>query len=98
VMKGFWFVVFLAKSFAVLWVMMWIKWTMPRLRIDQVLNFGWKVLLPVGLANLLAVSIVAGLLRPHKTINLSVQPQVQVQPQIEMAPVTMPRYRTTVPR
>ena len=61
-MKAFWFFVFLVKSFAVLWILMWIKWTMPRLRIDQVLNFGWKVLLPVGLLNLLAVVAVAGLL------------------------------------
>lgn len=61
-MKAFWFFVFLVKSFAVLWILMWIKWTMPRLRIDQVLNFGWKVLLPVGLLNLLAVCAVAGLL------------------------------------
>jgi len=62
VMKAFWFCVFLVKSFAVLWVLMWIKWTMPRLRIDQVLNFGWKVLLPVGLLNLLAVVAVGWLL------------------------------------
>ncbi len=64
VMKAFWFVVFLVKSFVVLWVLMWIKWTFPRLRIDQVLNFGWKVLLPIGLLNLLAVSLVGLYLRP----------------------------------
>ncbi|MHB9133059.1 MAG: NADH-quinone oxidoreductase subunit NuoH [Armatimonadota bacterium] len=57
IMKAFWFVIFLVKTFAVLWVLMWIKWTMPRLRIDQVLNFGWKVLIPIGLLNLLAVSV-----------------------------------------
>lgn len=64
VMKVVWFGVFMVKTFAVLWVLMWIKWTMPRLRIDQVLNFGWKVLIPVGLLNLLAVSIVGLFLKP----------------------------------
>lgn len=67
IMKGFWFVVFVVKSFVVLWVLMWIKWTMPRLRIDQVLNFGWKVLLPVGLCNLLFVSLI-GLWSPTNTL------------------------------
>lgn len=65
-MKVVWFVVFMVKCFAVLWVLMWVKWTMPRLRIDQVLNFGWKVLLPVGLLNLLAVSMVGLYLKPDK--------------------------------
>lgn len=73
-MKVIWFGVFLVKTFVVLWVLMWIKWTMPRLRIDQVLNFGWKVLIPVGLLNLLAVSIVGLFLKPltpAKQINLT---------------------------
>ena len=63
-MKAFWFVVFLVKTYVVLWCMMWVKWTMPRLRIDQVLNFGWKVLIPVGLANLLFVSVIGLYLKP----------------------------------
>ena len=64
VMKVFWFGVFLVKTFVVLWILMWIKWTMPRLRIDQVLNFGWKILIPIGLLNLLFVSIVGLYLKP----------------------------------
>jgi NADH-quinone oxidoreductase subunit H len=63
-MKLCWFGIFLVKSFAVLWVLMWVKWTMPRLRIDQVLNFGWKILLPVGLLNLLVVSMIGLYLHP----------------------------------
>jgi NADH-quinone oxidoreductase subunit H len=57
-MKAFWFGVFVVKSFMVLWVLMWVKWTMPRLRIDQVLSFGWKILLPLGLAYLLFVAAI----------------------------------------
>jgi len=42
---------FLAKSYALLWVMMWLRSTLPRVRIDQLQGFAWKVLLPVTLLN-----------------------------------------------
>lgn len=37
------------KSFGLVFVLMWIRWTMPRVRIDQLLGFAWKVLVPIGL-------------------------------------------------
>ena len=37
---------------------MWIKWTFPRLRIDQILTLEWKYLVPIGLVNLLLMVIV----------------------------------------
>ena len=43
---------FLAKVSAMLFVMMWIRWTLPRFRYDRLMNFGWKVLLPLGLVNI----------------------------------------------
>jgi NADH-quinone oxidoreductase subunit H len=45
---------FLIKTYAVIVVIMWIRWTVPRLRIDQVMSFAWKLLVP---ASLLAVAI-----------------------------------------
>jgi NADH-quinone oxidoreductase subunit H len=39
----------LVKSYVLVYVLMWIRWTMPRVRIDQLLRFAWKVLVPVGL-------------------------------------------------
>ena len=66
VMKVVWFGVFMVKSFLVLWILMWIKWTLPRLRIDQVLNFGWKVLLPIGLLNLLVMSVAGLYIKPFE--------------------------------
>lgn len=44
---------FFVKMFALVFFLMWMRWTYPRLRLDQLLNFSWKVLLPVGLLNLL---------------------------------------------
>ena len=52
------FVWFFAKSFFIVWLLMWIKWTFPRLRIDQILTLEWKYLVPIGLCNLLLMVII----------------------------------------
>lgn len=41
--------VFLAKTYLMIFVLMWIRGTLPRMRIDQLLSFGWKRLIPAGL-------------------------------------------------
>ena len=51
------FVWFFAKAFFVVWLLMWIKWTFPRLRIDQILTLEWKYLDAIGLCNLLLMVI-----------------------------------------
>ena len=48
---------FFGKTFFVIWLLMWIKWTFPRLRIDQVITLEWKYLMPIGLVNLLIMTI-----------------------------------------
>ncbi len=48
---------FFIKSFAVFFVMMWIKFTMPRFRIDQLMAFNWKFLVPLSLMNLLILAV-----------------------------------------
>lgn len=50
---------FFGKTFLLIFVLMWFRWTFPRLRIDQLLNLEWKYLLPVCLFNLLLVTIIA---------------------------------------
>jgi NADH-quinone oxidoreductase subunit H len=50
-----WFVV---KLYALIFVFMWVRWTFPRFRIDQLLNFSWKVLIPVALVNLVVTAYV----------------------------------------
>lgn len=55
---------FLGKVAVMIFIIMWFKWTFPRLRIDQLLKLEWKYLLPINLFNLLlmALIIVFGLL------------------------------------
>lgn len=52
------FVWFFAKAFFVVWLLMWIKWTFPRLRVDQILTLEWKYLVPIGLLNLLVMVVI----------------------------------------
>ncbi|MPZ17115.1 MAG: NADH-quinone oxidoreductase subunit NuoH [Luteitalea sp.] len=47
---------FLIKVSALLFFYIWMRWTLPRYRYDQLMAFGWKVLLPVATLNLLAVA------------------------------------------
>lgn len=44
---------FFGKTFFIVFIIMWFKWTFPRLRIDQLLTLEWKYLLPINLVNLL---------------------------------------------
>ena len=52
------FLWYLGKTFALVWVIMWFKWTFPRLRIDQVLTLEWKYLLPINLVNILIMAFI----------------------------------------
>lgn len=49
---------FLIKTYGIVFIVMWIRWTFPRLRSDQLISFGWKVLIPFGLANILVTAFV----------------------------------------
>ncbi|HEX3704553.1 MAG TPA: NADH-quinone oxidoreductase subunit NuoH [Vicinamibacterales bacterium] len=47
---------FLLKVSAILFFYVWMRWTLPRYRYDQLMSFGWKVLLPVAVINLLVTA------------------------------------------
>ncbi len=52
--QGFWII---AKTYFLIFIIMWIRATLPRLRADQLMAFSWKFLLPLSLVNLLFVSL-----------------------------------------
>jgi NADH-quinone oxidoreductase subunit H len=52
------FVSFMVKLALLLWVFIWVRWTLPRFRYDQLMNLGWKVLLPLAIANVIITGFV----------------------------------------
>lgn len=55
---------FFLKTYALVFVMMWVRWTYPRLRFDQLMTFCWAVLIPMSIVNLLATALVIKVVQP----------------------------------
>ncbi|MEW6095904.1 MAG: NADH-quinone oxidoreductase subunit NuoH [bacterium] len=49
---------FLAKTYTIVFVIMWLRWTYPRVRVDQLMTFGWKFLVPLGFINIFITGLV----------------------------------------
>ncbi len=49
---------FFGKTFLIIFIIMWFRWTFPRLRIDQLLNLEWKYLLPISMVNILLITLI----------------------------------------
>jgi len=64
----------LAKAFILYYVIMWVKYSFPRLRIDQMLGFGWKFLIPLALGLLIVIAVLDRIL----VISFQVQPSTPV--------------------
>jgi NADH-quinone oxidoreductase subunit H len=45
------------KIFAFIFFFMWVRWTIPRFRYDQLMDLGWKVLIPLAIANIIVTGI-----------------------------------------
>jgi NADH-quinone oxidoreductase subunit H len=50
-------VIFLAKVVALLGMFIWVRWMWPRFRYDQLMNLGWRVFIPLALANIVATAV-----------------------------------------
>jgi NADH-quinone oxidoreductase subunit H len=55
--------IFLGKVFTLIFVFMWVRWSLPRFRYDQVMKLGWQKLLPLSIVNLLAYTLGIALLQ-----------------------------------
>ena len=53
---------FMGKVFAMIFFFIWIRWTLPRFRYDQVMNLGWKILLPLAVGNLVFNTLLIALI------------------------------------
>src|SRR3989442_15694797 len=60
---GFWF---LLKVFLYLYVFMWLRFTLPRYRFDQLMKLGWHFMLPVAIVNVMAIAVALVLHRPRE--------------------------------
>jgi NADH-quinone oxidoreductase subunit H len=58
-------VVFFAKIVCFIFLFMWVRWTIPRFRYDQLMNLGWKILLPLALLNMLVTGALILLKQNH---------------------------------
>ncbi len=58
---------FFIKAYFLYVVLIWLRGTLPRLRVDQLMNFAWKTLVPLALANLMITALVAKLV-PHNSL------------------------------
>ena len=56
--------IFIGKVLALIFFFMWVRWTVPRFRYDQVMEIGWKKLLPLAIANLLVYAIGIAFIQP----------------------------------
>jgi len=54
---------FCGKTAFMVFVFIWVRWTIPRFRYDQLMNIGWKVMLPAALANLIITAIVLTIIK-----------------------------------
>lgn len=54
---------FMIKTYAVIMLLFWLRWTLPRARVDKMMKFNWKVLIPISIANIFVTGLVMKLIQ-----------------------------------
>lgn len=67
-MAFFGFLSLMGKTFFFIFLFMWVRWTIPRFRYDQLMNLGWKSLIPLALVNMLVTAVFILLNQQHHWI------------------------------
>ncbi len=62
-------VVFYGKTLAIIFVFMWVRWSLPRFRFDQLMMLAWRALIPISLAGMLATAVVIACFPPQYRSN-----------------------------
>ena len=60
------FAVLMAKAVFFIFMFMWIRWTIPRFRFDQLMHLGWRILIPLALVNMIITAVVILLMQGQK--------------------------------
>ncbi len=94
------FAFFFAKMFFWIFFVMWIRWTLPRFRYDQLMSLGWKVMLPLALVYIM---VIAGAIEGMDAIGLVGAPRPQLgtlrlEPDARVRRVLPARSRSRRPR
>ncbi len=59
----FFHIVLISKVACLMWLFVWVRWTLPRFRYDKLMQFGWKTLLPLALANVAITAVIVFLIK-----------------------------------
>ena len=84
---------FFLKTYSLYFVLIWLRATLPRLRVDQLMNFAWKTLVPLALANLMITALVAKLVPAQSLVGAAAFLGVNVLVIAGIAVARYPRWK-----
>jgi NADH-quinone oxidoreductase subunit H len=84
---------FFIKAYTLYFILIWLRGTLPRLRVDQLMNFAWKTLVPLALTNLMVTALVAKLVPQNSLMGAAAFLAANVVIIVGIAVVKYPRWK-----